>query len=141
MTKDSIERLLRFGAYFFFSEEENDASEICFFKEDIDTILKSRTKKVHSTKHGQYTFSNASFNLTTPHKKRNEASTNSIDIDDPEFWKKILGDKAVNSDALAKGPDEKNNASSTRQRGTKRINYSEQMYFDKILGTSDAMDK
>ena len=103
MTKEEVERLLRHGAYDMFKEEKAGSSEKEsneFEEADIDTILARRSKTVIHENTGSKsnaaggTFSKAVF-------KSNKAGTtesNDVDIDDPEFWKKMVGETYNNDD-------------------------------------------
>ena len=139
MTKEQVERLLRFGAYDFFTEDENGISEketIDFFKEDIDSILKSRTKKVNcSAEYKELPNNDSPFSKTNLNLARgSKASDIDVDVDDPDFWRKIISNVETNVNEEPNGSRKNDYAYSTRQR-KKRVNYSEQDYFDNILGT------
>ncbi len=139
MSKEEVERLLRFGAYHFFNEEENDSTEKVtdFFEEDIDSILKSRTKKVHCSEHKELSNFKSTFSTTKSDVSKDSegcgvTSTTNIDVDDPDFWRKILGNEEMNTSVKNNGSGEKSNYSTRQKR--KRINYSEQVYFDNLFG-------
>jgi hypothetical protein len=161
MTKDEVETLLRHGAYNFLVEEENGESERVsadFCEEDIDSILKSRTKRVLGEKEVYLigsTLSKVNFKTTKSDSNNTEILSN-IDVDDPDFWSKIIDSngelrrnndsqsETTNSKELGRGenggdvePLTSNPTSYTRnliQRG-KRVDYSEENYFDNLLGT------
>ena len=102
LQKSEIERLLRCGAYDIFREMDvSDKESHEFMEEDIDTILERRTKSVIHEMSDQLPLvvGRSTFSKTVFRSKRNLALVNSqghchddIDIDDPDFWKKILGD-------------------------------------------------
>ena len=123
MSKEEVEKLLRCGAYDIFQEEQEGASEKEskeFIEQDIDSILSRRTKTVIHENTGSNsnvaggTFSKASFAA----KGGNNAPGKDVDIDDPDFWKKMVGESKVqNTDLLIK---------SDKKRARKKANYNEQ---------------
>ena len=125
MSKEEVERLLKHGAYDILNEDKAGTAEEAsneFIKQDIDSILKGRSKTIVHENTGSKsdaaggTFSKASFQLAkTPGKDRNEG----VDVDDPNFWAKILGEKH-----LKESKDDL--ASKKRQRN--QTNYSEDAY-------------
>lgn len=109
-------------------------------EEDIDTILERRTKAVipdrndnQSSEIASSTFSKRAFKT-----KRNLASVNSqghqydddIDIDDPDFWKKILG-KAL--------PVEKE-VVICNKRPRRPVDYRQQIHFESDSSLSQTDD-
>jgi len=102
---DDLEKILREGAYAMFDQEcEKRARE--FGEADIETILAKNTRVVDMTKstggdgdqrrsavltHG--TVNKTSFTM------RDGAGAAKVDLDDPEFWQKVLPDFA-NADRL-----------------------------------------
>ena len=110
-----MEKLLRHGAYDMFQEEQEGNAEKAsneFEAQDIDTILERRSKTVIHENTGSKsnasggTFSKASFKTSTgPEMANGEETTNrDVDIDDPDFWKKMVGEaKAEHSDVLQSG--------------------------------------
>jgi hypothetical protein len=124
LTKDEVERLLRHGAYDIFNEEKAgsaDAESNDFIQQDIDSILERRSRKVvHGNTGSQSnaaggTFSKASFKAAkSPDGKK--GSTEDVDIEDPEFWTKMVGEAP---------PEE---ASELKPRKRQRTNYSENLY-------------
>ena len=123
MTKDEIEKLLRHGAYDIFNEEKTGSSEKesnDFIEQDIDSILERRTKTVIHENTGSKsnaaggTFSKASF-------KSMNAGTNEtgdVDVDDPDFWKKVVGEAKA----------EKLNDLLGKKRKQAKTNYNERDY-------------
>jgi SNF2 family DNA or RNA helicase len=104
MTKEEVERLLRHGAYDIFNEDKAGSAEAesnDFVQQDIDAILERRSKTVIHSNTGSNsnaaggTFSKASFKAPkTPNAKEGEA-VEEVDIEDPDFWKKIVGEAKV----------------------------------------------
>ncbi len=126
MTKEEVEKLLRHGAYDMFREENEGAAEKEsneFIGQDIDTILERRAKTIvhentgSGSKSAGGTFSKASFsNLNN----NTTESDKDVDIDDPDFWKKMVGEaKVENTDILLSG---------TKRSRKKDINYSESQF-------------
>lgn len=117
MTKEEVERLLRHGAYDIFNEEKAGTAEAesnDFIKQDIDWILTRRsTKVVHNdTGSGSNaaggTFSKASFVAPkTPTGKKGPEED--VDIEDPEFWKKMVGEAPAEAESVLK-PRKRNKA-------------------------------
>jgi hypothetical protein len=84
LTSKEVDSLLKYGAYDIFRDEDDAAQKFC--EDDIDSILQRRTTTiVQETKEGS-SFAKASF--------ASESAVPDIDIDDPEFWKKIMPDVA-----------------------------------------------
>jgi len=122
MTKEEVEKLLRHGAYDIFNEEKtgtaNTESEE-FMAQDINSILERRTKVViHGSKEekqGGSTFSKATFKAGNS----DGVEADNVDIDDPEFWKKVVGE--------AKKEDDSSNLQN-KKRKRKATDYTE--YFN-----------
>eukprot|EP00550_Attheya_septentrionalis_P007683 CAMPEP_0198281478 /NCGR_PEP_ID=MMETSP1449-20131203/1401_1 /TAXON_ID=420275 /ORGANISM="Attheya septentrionalis, Strain CCMP2084" /LENGTH=2448 /DNA_ID=CAMNT_0043977257 /DNA_START=144 /DNA_END=7490 /DNA_ORIENTATION=+ len=128
MTKEEVERLLRHGAYDIFNEEKVGSSEAeskDFIEQDIDSILARRSRVVVHENTGSKstaaggTFSKASFKAAKNQSgNQNSADTEEVDIDDPDFWKKMVGEaKAETQNDLA-----------GKKRKRKQANYSEMEY-------------
>ena len=125
MTKEEVERLLRHGAYDIFNEDKAGTAEAesnDFVQQDIDSILERRSRTVVHNNTGSQsnaaggTFSKASFAAPkTPSGDKNRP-TEDVDIEDPEFWKKMVGE----------APAEVQSALKPRKRN--RTNYSEKAY-------------
>jgi hypothetical protein len=102
MTKEEVEKLLRFGAYDIFQEENDGTAEKEskeFIEQDIDTILARRSKTVIHDGTGSInnaagsTFSKATFKASSGSDSSNDTYSNKdIDIDDPDFWTKMIGE-------------------------------------------------
>lgn len=126
MTKEEVERLLRHGAYDIFNEDKAGTAEAesnDFVEQDIDSILERRSRKVVHQNTGSQsgaaggTFSKASFAAPkTPGGDDKKNSTQDIDIEDPEFWTKMVGE----------APPEVESVLKPRKRNT--LNYSEKFY-------------
>jgi chromodomain-helicase-DNA-binding protein 7 len=87
-----VDELLRVGAYDLFSEE-NETSAQQFCEEDIDQILQRRTTTIqHDTAQNvSNPFSKASFSAST---------SSNMDVNDPDFWDKLLPEAADQPDPL-----------------------------------------
>jgi hypothetical protein len=129
MTKEEVEKLLRHGAYDIFNEDKAGTAEAesnAFIQQDIDSILERRTRTfVHeNTGSGSAaaggTFSKASFVSKTPSKDSNQVATEDIDINDPEFWSKMVGEAKPEEESVLK------------PRSRKQTNYNEKSW-DKNL--------
>ncbi len=116
---------MRCGAYDIFREEQSGVSEKesnDFVEQDIDSILARRTKTVIHENTGSKssaaggTFSKASF---TGKASTNTTPGKDVDIDDPDFWKKMVGEpqKSDNDELIKSG----------KKRARKRANYNEQL--------------
>ena len=106
MTKKDAETLLKYGAYDFFKEEREGRSDElsnAFCEADIDQILEKNTKVITIDSQGGSSFSKASF-ITD--------SSMEVDINDPNFWTKVVGLKPA--DDLVMGP-----------RSRKKVEYAE----------------
>ena len=104
LSKSEIEKLLRHGAYDILNEEKAGTAEAesnNFVQLDIDAILERRSRTVVHDNTGSNsnaaggTFSKASFKVAkSPEASGGKGSANGeeIDIEDPDFWKKMLGE-------------------------------------------------
>jgi superfamily II DNA/RNA helicase len=138
MTKEEVERLLRHGAYDIFNEDKAGTAEAesnDFVEQDIDSILARRSRTVIHDNTGSQsdaaggTFSKASFSAKTPTGKKGSV-TEDIDIEDPEFWTKMVGE----------AKEEERSELKPRKRST--LNYSEKFhdhrFNEEILDVSDS---
>jgi hypothetical protein len=128
LSKEEIENLLRHGAYDIFNEEkagDGEAASNAFVEQDIDSILERHSRTVIHENTGSRgkaasTFSKATFSATTPGTNR---EVEEVDIEDPDFWKKIVGEGTENDadDGIVYG---------RRQRV--QANYSERAYSQQL---------
>jgi len=125
MTKEEVERLLRHGAYDIFNEEKAGSAEAesnDFVQQDIDSILERRTTRVvhnntgSESNAGGGTFSKASFVAHSTPSGKDGGQREDVDIEDPDFWKKMVGE----------AKDEPESVLKPRQR--KQAIYSEKFY-------------
>ena len=131
LSKEEVEKLLRHGAYDIFNEDKAGTAEAesnDFVQQDIDSILERRSRTVVHENTGSSsnaaggTFSKARFTATAKSPDaadNNKARANDVDIEDPEFWTKVLGDTASSA-------DDDDLTSKPRQRS--KANYSEREY-------------
>ena len=85
MNKKEAETLLKYGAYDFFKEERDGRTEElsnAFCEADIDQILEKNAKVITIDSQGGSSFAKASFITDT---------SDEIDINDPNFWTKVVG--------------------------------------------------
>lgn len=129
MTKEEVERLLRHGAYDIFNEEKAGTAEAeskHFIEQDIDSILQRRSRTVvhENTGSGSNaaggTFSKASFIAPTTPGSGQDKQHQDVDIEDPDFWKKMIGETEVEVESELK-PRRRNQA-----------NYSERFHQRKL---------
>jgi hypothetical protein len=106
LDKQAIDALLKYGAYDLFSKEDDEASKK-FCEEDIDKILERATTVVHKTEDtGLSSFSKATFASSASGNPYSFIRENlsllapELDINDPDFWKKLLPDAANAPDPL-----------------------------------------
>ena len=125
MTKDEVERLLRHGAYDIFNEEKAGTAEResnDFVQQDIDSILERRSRTVVHKNTGSQsnaaggTFSKASFKAPRTPGSSEQQTTDEVDIEDPEFWTKMVG--AAPAEEIA----------DLGRRKRNQANYSEKYY-------------
>lgn len=125
MTKEEVERLLRHGAYDIFNEEKSGSAEAesnAFIQQDIDSILQRRARTVVHENTGSGgnaaggTFSKASFVAPKTPSGSNDKQQEDVDIEDPDFWKKMVGEAKPEAESVLK----------PRQRN--KANYSEKFY-------------
>ena len=127
LTKEEIERLLRHGAYGIMNEEKDgtgEAASKAFAEEDIDSILARRSRTIVYDNTGSEsaaksgTFSKARFTSSTT---AGEQAHENIDVEDPDFWKKMLGEPVEEESEIVSG------------KRTRTVNtYSEADYDKKI---------
>lgn len=138
LSKEEIENLLKHGAYEMFKEEKDGEAEAAskrFSEESIDQILSRSTTIVHDPKKaadsGKKSFM-SSFSKATFVSSSNPDEV--VDIDDPDFWTKVVGLKAVEELERERAAAE---ASPLKRRRARRVkSYAdEQLQFDD--GTSD----
>ena len=125
MTTEEVERLLRHGAHDIFNEEKAGSAEAesnDFVQQDIDSILERRSRTVVHQNTGSEsnraggTFSKASFQAPKTPSGDKTRPTEDIDIEDPEFWSKMVGE----------APPEVESVLKPRKRN--KTNYSEKFY-------------
>ncbi|GAX26228.1 chromodomain-helicase-DNA-binding protein 7 [Fistulifera solaris] len=126
LSKEEVERLLRHGAYDIFNEEKAGTAEAesnDFIQSDIDAILDSRSRTVVHENTGSQsnaaggTFSKARFTVTAKSPDPNKQNNEDIDIEDPDFWAKMIGESSNTDMDVDLGP---------RQRT--KSNYSDAAY-------------
>jgi len=84
-TQKEVDVLLKQGAYGAFNDDDTAAEK--FHEENIDDILEHRTTRiVHENVATGSGFSKASF--------ASESSNAELDVNDPDFWKKLMPDMA-----------------------------------------------
>lgn len=126
LSKEEVERLLRHGAYDIFNEDkvgESDAKSNDFVQQDIDTILQRHSQTIVHENTGSKsvavggTFSKASFKVKAPDSNSKNKGED-IDIEDPDFWKKMIGEaKPIDDDDV-----------DMARRSRTRTNYSDNAY-------------
>ena len=102
MPKEEVEKLLRRGAYDIFRDEKSGVLEKesnDFLIQDIDFILERHTKTLVHDNTGSKsiaaggTFSKASLKASKGiFDSANKSNGEDVDIDDPEFWTKMVGE-------------------------------------------------
>lgn len=128
LSKEEVEKLLRHGAYDIFNEEKagtTDAESNAFIEQDIDSILARRAKTVVHENTGSKssaaggTFSKASFKAAkTPTKGGGGGEAMDVDVDDPDFWTKMVGEAKMDDSDDMTG----------KKRKRKVANYSDRAY-------------
>jgi chromodomain-helicase-DNA-binding protein 7 len=102
LDKSVIDSLLKHGAYDLLSKDDDEASNK-FCEEDIDQILERATTVVHKPgveqESGLSSFSKASFASST--------SAPELDINDPDFWRKLLPNMHDNNPLIQEAPRER----------------------------------
>jgi hypothetical protein len=146
MTKEEVEKLLRHGAYDIFNEDKAGASEresSDFVEQDIDSILERRSRKVvhENTGTGSAaaggTFSKASFVSKTPSNDSGQAVTEDIDINDPDFWKKMVGEAKQETESILK-PRRRNQANYNEKAYEK--NFNKALTYEEASGSDSSDD-
>jgi hypothetical protein len=148
LSKEEVEKLLRHGAYDIFNEDKAGAAESesnDFVDQDIDSILERRGRTVVHENTGSNsnaaggTFSKARFMSTarSPDADKSKSKHENVDIEDPDFWTKMLGEPSTLEDS---------EGLESKPRNRVQTNYSERDYqqtFDASLlsdvdGASDS---
>lgn len=148
MTKEEVERLLRHGAYDIFNEDKAGSAEAesnDFVQQDIDSILSRRSRKIVHGNTGSGsaaaggTFSKASFVHKTPSKggDKDGASSADIDINDPDFWKKMVGEAKPEEESILK-PRKRNQTNYNEKSWDKNLNKA--LRYDDETDFSDSDD-
>jgi hypothetical protein len=139
LSKSEVEKLLRHGAYDIFNEEKagtGEAESNAFVEQDIDTILERRSRTIvhentgSQSNAGGGTFSKASFKVAKSPGQGVASVDEDIDVEDPEFWKKILGEPKVDDSA------ELDKAS----RRKVRTNYNENLFLHRLSREDEVVD-
>ena len=94
LKKEEIETLLKQGLIGFLKdgqEQEMEKSEQ-FKNKDIDKILESSRTAKYSVLQGTYTFQKSSFTA--------EQTDTNLQVDDPDFWKKMLKNAKSESERI-----------------------------------------
>jgi hypothetical protein len=130
MTKEEVEKLLRHGAYNIFNEDKAgnaEAESNDFVQQDIDSILSRRSRKIVHTNTGSGsaaaggTFSKASFVSKTPSKGGDaNAASKDVDINDPDFWAKMVGEAKPEEESILK-PRRRNQANYNEKSWDKNL--------------------
>jgi hypothetical protein len=142
LSKEEIEKLLRHGAYDIFNEDSAGTAEAesnDFEDQDIDSILLGRSRTVVHDNTGSTsnaaggTFSKARFKAAnTPDTAKGKGKHEDIDIEDPDFWKKMVGESKI---------EEEVDDPVSKRRHRTETNYSEKEYMKQLetsLQLSDA---
>ena len=128
-----LENLIKFGAYDILKEEtEAEVASATFGAQGIDAILASNTETIASGEQHS-SFSKAPF--AAP-----DANSNNMDINDPEFWSKVGGDKWA-SDALAAEEEEwggRKKRTAAMQHKEYNPNYDDDAFDDFLSADEDA---
>jgi hypothetical protein len=141
LSKEEIEKLLRHGAYDIFNEDSAGTAEAeskDFELQDIDSILLGRSRTVVHDNTGSTsnaaggTFSKARFTAAkTPDTAKGKGKHEDIDIEDPDFWKKMVGES--NAEEVADDP-------LSKRRHRTETNYSEREYMKQLETTLKLSD-
>jgi len=119
VSNEELEEMLKFGAYAFGKNgDENDAKAFC--EADIDQILKTRTTKVLTETASQQVSQSSRVNKFSKASFVIDGAEQDVDVRDPEFWTKVLGEEVVNKNKGTPEPLGKGR----RRRGA--INYAQQ---------------
>jgi hypothetical protein len=100
LTRKELEKLLRHGAYDIFSESKDGSGEAesrNFCEANIDQILERASVVVHDS-NGSRADKGAAINFSTASFVSSTGQENSVAIDDPEFWSKVVGLAALVTD-------------------------------------------
>ena len=148
MTKEEVERLLRHGAYDIFNEDKAgnaEAESNNFVQQDIDSILSRRSRKIVHGNTGSGssaaggTFSKASFVHKTPTKGSGDGTTEDVDINDPDFWKKMVGEAKPEEQSIL-APRRRNQANYNEKKMQKALRYGSETDFSDSDDSGDDSD-
>lgn len=129
LSKEEVENLLRHGAYDIFNEDkagDGEAASNAFGEQDIDSILERHSRTVVHENTGSVnkavgsTFSKATFSAAASGVNGKDEE---IDIEDPDFWKKIIGEGIG---------DDTNDMILSDRRQRAHANYSERAYSQQL---------
>ena len=137
MSKDEMERLLKYGAYSVFDAvgENKDEEEDGFFNASIDEILQARTRAVNTLGGGDEDDLNSERDILSKATFASKENGESVEIDDPDFWKKVLGEDAVSK------KEETLILDRTERRSRKRkVDYSEKSIWTNVMNREDDDD-
>jgi len=127
-----VEKLLRHGAYDIFNEDKAGTAEAesnDFVQQDIDSILERRARTVVHDGTGSQsnaaggTFSKARFKVAKTPDTQGKARREDIDIEDPDFWKKMVGEGNAEEDL---------DDLTSKPRKRAQMNYSEKEYMKEL---------
>lgn len=89
-TSKEMEQLLKKGAYALLDDEDEETNQFC--ADDIDSILakRTRTRVVEGTKTASWL--NKAGMVVSKSKFASEGGSAGVDVDDPNFWQKVMPD-------------------------------------------------
>lgn len=97
LSKKEMENLLRHGAYDVFNEQngEAEAASNAFIEQDIDSIMQRCATTVVHKNTGSEAASGGTFSKASFKAQKSDQKNDDVDIDDPDFWTKMIGNEAV----------------------------------------------
>ena len=93
LNKKDVEELLKHGAYNLLQDDKSDEKSKTFCEADIEEILKTKSTRINVA---QTSEEGAASSMSQAGSKFSRASfvsegSGNVDINDPDFWKKIIG--------------------------------------------------
>ena len=85
-TPEEIENLLRYGAFAFLENDDEETQKMNSMK--IEDILQSKGREKKGSKKG-HTLQKSTFNVEDKKSGKNSAAKNKPDVNDPNFWEKV----------------------------------------------------
>lgn len=142
LSNKEIEGLLKHGAYDMFREEKEGISEVVsnnFNDADIDSILARSTVILHDSNGSGKSLSKKLPNFSTASFVSSGEGEQTVDVDDPDFWTKVVG-LTVDEDEVVTLGKRKCREKSFINYADNGFNFKTEMYQDNDSSSNDESD-